>query len=131
VAGCCGDEAWVTQKMNLMYVALTRARERLVLCDKVAAWLKPLGLELESAAEGQSEQKRRRTTVSVFGQVNDIGDGKGEGSIAGFRPRFRRSAIVPETRARTLSSCGGVDENVALQSIMPKILNEAGHRAPF
>jgi len=80
VAGCCGDEAWVTQKLNLMYVALTRAKKRLVLCDKVAAWLKPLGLELKSAAEGQSEQKRRRTTVSVFGQVKDTGDhGKGEG----------------------------------------------------
>lgn len=54
VDGCNGDEERAVQKLHLVYVAMSRARERLVLSAKVAIWLRPLGLNLFS------EETRRR-----------------------------------------------------------------------
>ena len=55
VAACKGDAEWVSQKLNLMYVALTRATQRLVLCEDVAMWVRPLGVRLSKFTDPEHE----------------------------------------------------------------------------
>mmetsp|Transcript_73983 Transcript_73983/g.211259 ORF Transcript_73983/g.211259 Transcript_73983/m.211259 type:complete len:227 (+) Transcript_73983:423-1103(+) len=69
VAGCNGDEKWADQKLNLVYVAITRAKARLLLCGKVATWFMPLDVELSNGANaGGGGPTRKRNYASVFGE---------------------------------------------------------------